>query len=1524
MSRLQAILSQRKLILTLSITLSLLGLLSWLTMARQEDPSMPDFWGQVVVQFPGADAETVERLVLTPTEEELASVDQVLKLRGSAYSEVAVITIDLREDVPLPLIPDAWDDIRQALEDAQREYPEGAGEPVLDDSLQDQESIVLALSGAPDPLVLAETGEWLKRRLLSLSAVSQVLMVADPEEAVYIEMADATLRRLGLEAQAVAGQLAARNQILPGGSVELDGRTVTLRPRTEFLSLEEIEATALMLPSGQTVPLGAVAKVRRGPQEPVQSVMRYNGKPAVGLGLVLRREGNVLDFGKEVRAALDEARPELEARGITLDTVIFQPDRVEERLDDLGRSLMMGIVIVAGVLIFAMGLRLGLIAASVVPLVTFSALALYAIGGGVLHQISIAALVIALGMLVDNAIVMAETIQWRLERGEEPSQAAVGAVRELAVPLAAATATTLAAFVPMFLSQGTTAEFTRAIPVLIMLTLSVSFLYAVFFTPTLSALLLRPRRKGAEDSESKESRRRLERFGRGLGSFAIRRPAVVLFLALAVVGTSISLAPLLDQQFFPSSDRNQLLFDLELPEGSHLEATDALAQRFERALLERPEVTAVGTFTGRSAPHFYYNLATIPWSPHLAQIIVDTTNTDTVDDVLEWARNYAQEEMAEAEIVGHKLEQGPAVEAPVEVRFYSESLEDLQEAAEWGLAELRRTDGAVDVRQSLGTGAPMMRFTVDDAAAARRGIDRSHVAAALFGRTRGLPVGELRSGDDPVPVVLRSAAGERYPVSDLEMLDVAAPGQNPVPLAQIATVELDWQPAAIHHFNGRRVARVLSQLEGKSTYSQVYSAYLPKLESVELPAGVTWEVGGAAESSGDANSAILRLMPVGALLLFGILMAEFRSFRRVGLVLATVPLAACGVIPGLLIGGQPFGFMSALGVLALIGVVVNNAIVLLEVIEGRRAEGASIEEALVDGVERRLRPILLTTATTVAGLTPLAVSKSTLWPPMAWAMISGLLASTFLTLAVIPALYRLFFQPPSGPLGSLLQRLRPGHGSVAASDLSSGAVTASSSAVTRSWLIPFLLLALTLGSFGFGGSPLSAQEPVQEQAQQPAQAQTQARDQDQESATEAQPQEVTLTLEQVLANAQRSPLPQAAEAEAEAARAVAEAERRGRRLPTVEADVSALRRDQDFEIETPIGRFPFGDSASEDAQVRVRQPLWDPVARYSAPAADARAEAAGASATRSRQLAAASAGRIFLQVLRFDAQLEATDAFIASLGTSLEETEARVNAGRALAVDALRVQLALEQAKQDRLALTQGRGVATRALGRALGANAAIEPRWEGSRLPAQESVPTLEPALDRALDQRSELSALESQTTALDLEREVLRAEARPRLDAGANWTWSSGAPYEENQWLEATVGVSWRPFAAGTRKPRAAALASQRSARQLQLEDARRQIEVEVRSALADLAIARGDLAVGRTGVEQATESLRVERERYDAGRSTTFDLLDAEAALRDKRTQRAVARLDLLTAWLDLQAALGDNSDSWLRGLVERPES
>ncbi len=997
MNLIVAAMAHRRLVMAAVVLLSLIGLAAWFGMDRQEDPFFPYRYGHVLAPWPGADPERVERLVLNIVEEALAEVEEVREIRGTARLGFAHMVVGMHQHV---YDTDAvWDRIRVAVERAERKLPAGAGPIEIRDRSMDAHGIVLSVTGSDDLLELLNATRQLRRDLFRVPNIGRIDLLANPGEELEIAIDPARLRELGLSAAAVADQIHAANQVLPGGTLRAAERSLVLRASTDFQSLEELATLPIYIGNGTVLTLDEIAHVRLRPAEPATERLWHSGKPGVALGIVIPENRlNAVRFGEQIRERVAQLQPDY--LPLLIEEMFYQPQWVESRLAELGRSLLLGVLIVASVLLLFMGLRPGLVVAALLPVVTLSGLAIYAIGGGVLHQMAIAGMVIALGMLVDNAIVMVENLQWHINRGKQTAQAAAAAVRELAGPLAAATGTTLAAFTPLLLAPGDTADFTRAIPIMVMLILVVSYLYAIFVTPSMASLALR--RNPSLGS------RHIEQFGHKLGGLANRSPIRILAGALAMIALVLALAAggLLQRDFFPSTDRNQLIVDLHFAEGTRVESTDLAAGAVASQLAELPRVLEVHHFSGSSGPRFYYNLIETPRSPHLARVVVVTESDRDLPDILDWVRTHLPEQLPEAQIVARRLGQGPPIDAPVEIRLFGRDGGDLATASELVLATLRTIPGAVDARHRLGDGVPTMRFDIDDAEAARHGVSRRAVAEALSQATQGKQISTWWAGREPLPMRIRTPEGERLPERALEGLTIEA-DNGPLPLGFFVRTTMDFQPAVIEHRDLERMTAVLAQTTEGVTYNEVLQRAWPHLEALELPAGVRLALGGAAAEADTANTALFQTLPIGLLLLLIFLLWQFNSFKLVGIVLLTVPLAAIGVIPGLILAGQPFSFTAMLGVVALVGIVVNNAIVLIDVIESNRQEGLTIEQAITGAVARRTRPILLTTATTIAGLLPLTFTQSTLWPPMAWAIISGLLASTLLTLLVIPAVYRL-------------------------------------------------------------------------------------------------------------------------------------------------------------------------------------------------------------------------------------------------------------------------------------------------------------------------------------------------------------------------------------------------------------------------------------------------------------------------------------------------------------------------------------
>ncbi|ERS06238.1 acriflavin resistance protein [Marinobacter sp. EN3] len=983
--------------------LCLLGIAAYSTMPRQEDPSFPYRAGMITVSYPGASAEAVERLVLQPLTDELRQVEELDWSQGTARTGVALARLKLRDRIYDT--DSAWDRVRQAMERARQDFPDDVGLMELDDRLIDIPAVVLAVGGSPSVTELSEVAERLKQNLLDIPGISRIELEGDADEQITLALDDAALYRLGVPPKRILDTLARRNQTIPGGFVVVEGKRLSVLPNTEFTDIDAIRATPIELPDGSQVPLAAAAEVWRGPAEPRQPETWFDGERVVLLSIIME-EGSTdaIRFGERIRERLEQVRPDFEP--YQLREMFFQPDKVSDRLDDLAWSLVLSVLIIVAVVFTGMGIRMGLLVASILPMVALISVGLYDLGGGVLHQIAVIGMVISLGILIDNAIVIVENIQGHLDEGMRRLDALRKAVGELAGPLGASTGTTLAAFAPLLMAKGGAADFTRGVPVMIMLTLSVSYLLAISAVPLLAARFLKPRKNIHKD--------RLIGLASYLGGLVYRHPGRLITAGALLVVISLGMTPFMAQQFFPNADRPRVIVEMYMPEGTDQARTSEVAAVLEQAIRTRPEALEVHRFVGFTGPSFYYNLQRSPQAPNRARLVVRTPTLADTTDLVKWIRHEAARSLPELDITAGILGQGPPRPAPVEVRIFHPDDNARARATEQVYSILRGVEGTVDVRHDLDIGVPSIAINVDDATAARYGLTRADVAQSLYGQSYGAVAERYRQEDDPIPIVLRSREGTSLSLSRLLSVNTYNDQGDAIPLSAVATVETTWEPAAVYLRNGVRVNTVSANLEEDYSFSQALDGLYAGLEQNPLPAGTRLDMGGDAEGSDRANSALLTAAPIGMLLLLFFLLLQFNSFRRVGIILLTVPLATVGIFPGLVLSGSPFGFQSLLGVIALVGIVVNNAIVLLDVMDRELERGRAIADAVRTAVERRTRPILLTTATTVAGLLPLAFSSSTLWPPMAWAIISGLLASTVLTLLVIPSVCTKLIKLPVG------------------------------------------------------------------------------------------------------------------------------------------------------------------------------------------------------------------------------------------------------------------------------------------------------------------------------------------------------------------------------------------------------------------------------------------------------------------------------------------------------------------------------
>ncbi len=989
---------QKRLILTTAILLAFAGISAWFNMNRQEDPFFPYRNGFVLTQYPGASVEDIENLVLEPLEQEIAQVEEVNVIRGIARAGFAQVTIKMKEYVYDTNT--GWNHIRDAIERAKTKFPTGVLNPVLNDRIIDTPLVVYGITGSNDIMHMRLVAEELKKKLLTIPELSKIRFYAQAEEEISIQPYADILKSLGIDGSYLVSQINNKTDVVPLQSLQSDTRQFILNAKTQYQSIDEIKSTLITLPDGTTLPLQILAEVKYGAKLDATSVFWLDGKRAIGIGMFVPvNQLNVVAFGKKIRQYMQEMDKQFP--DVSIKPLFFQPDRVSKRISELGNSLLLGMLLVTLVLTFFLGLRPGLVVASVIPLVTFTGLAIYNFSGNVLHQMAISGMVIALGMLVDNAIVMVENIQYHIDQGMRKSDASILAVKQLAFSLFSATGTTLAAFIPMLMAKGNTGDFTGAIPVVIMLTITISYIYSIFVTPAFSHLFLKP---SVHSSQS-----RIMIMGKIFGQIATKRPVVVLLVSAVFITVSMSLFQLVKKDFFPSTDRNQIVVDITFAEGTHLRHNTKIARLLSLEILKQPHIKHAYTFSGNSGPNFYYNLVEKPRSPNLSRIDVELDDADDAKDFIKWINTTIKPLYPNVEIIAKRLGQGPPVPAPIEIKVFAKDRELLSQTLHEIQKLVVKEQGTRDVRNNLGIGVPSYRLNFKDKMLNQFNVTRKQVAQSIGLATGGLIVGQYRQSDNPVNIVIRSEQGLDFPINKIENIQLHLNGQI-ISIKDLADVELEWLPAAIHHYDTQRTASIYSEIQDGATYAGVLNQLSPQINALKLPNGVTVQIAGTTVESSKANKSLGAAVPIGMILLLMFLLIEFNSFIKVGIILITIPLAFAGVPIGLLLTNTTFGFTSILGVLALIGIVVNNAIVLLDLIQKKLDKAIEFNQAIINAVQRRARPILLTTITTVAGLFPLVITKSTLWPPLAWTIISGLLVSTFMSLLVVPAMYRLLLK----------------------------------------------------------------------------------------------------------------------------------------------------------------------------------------------------------------------------------------------------------------------------------------------------------------------------------------------------------------------------------------------------------------------------------------------------------------------------------------------------------------------------------
>ena len=993
----------------------LAGIATFFSIGRLEYPDFTIRIAQVITVYPGRTTVQVEQEVTEPIEQAIRQMAEVDEIRSTSKPGISIIAVELEEQYfELETI---WQDMRNRI--ASVELPDGAQPPRIDDDYGDVFPYIYALVGDGfSDAELLDAAEDIRDALLEVDGVGKVEFHGDQEERVYLEFSSSELSARGISPSEVQAQLHSQNAVTTSGDVLVGSERMNLVTRGEFQTLEDLGDYRLTLP-GYTVGVRVddLFEVRRGYLDPPRSLVHYNGERVLCIAVSMISGGVVTEIGERINARLDAIQASMPI-GLDIEPMFYQPEYVEASIDAFLVNLAQAFTFVVLVMLVFAGWRLAMIVGVLVPSATLACFAMMPSVGVFLEMMSIAALIIALGLLVDNAVVVSEQVLVRITDGQSPRDAVTGAVAGLTVPLLAASGTTIAAFSPIALAEGGTSEFTYSLFAVVSLTLLSSWVLSLTIVPLLCYYFLRPAERdtfiGRKLAHAYDPYERLLRKIIGL-----RWLYPLAILALTVV--ALWAGRFVPNIFFPPNERGQFVVDFELPLGVDISETESRLGELEHWLLDEhaDEIRSVSAWIGNGGPRWYLSLQPEPANPNYAflSVLTYSDNPEDIRELTESVNEHARVSYADARVTAKALENGPPVGDPIQVRLYGSDMKTLYELRDRIVTETKQVAGMYDVRDDWGAWVKQISIEPDPVRTPRLGLTTETIALALNLQFSGAPATTFREGDKAIPVVFRSRDEYRNHPDRLPDLPVFGSVGGDVPLGQVASTAIEFLPGSILREDTVRVMTIKGRVSGRFS-SEALAELQPRLATVtgapDWPAGYHIEYGGEQEESAESQGKIGAAMPLSMSMLALILISQFNSLRRFGIIMLTIPPMMVGVIPGLIVTGSSFGFMTLLGLIALTGIVVNNAILLLDETDQQLRDGLSVVDAAVAAGRSRLRPILMTTVTTVIGLLPLAVGGGGMWSSMAYAMMFGLVFATVLTLALCPSLFVLFFDRGNG------------------------------------------------------------------------------------------------------------------------------------------------------------------------------------------------------------------------------------------------------------------------------------------------------------------------------------------------------------------------------------------------------------------------------------------------------------------------------------------------------------------------------
>ncbi|WP_342251439.1 efflux RND transporter permease subunit [Sphingomonas sp. OTU376] len=1004
---------ERAVTLFFIIAITLAGIVAFLSLGRAEDPSFTIKQMTVVTAWPGATAQEMQDQVAEPLEKRLQELRWYDRAETFTRPGLAFTTLLLRDQTPPSEVQEQFYQARKKLQDETPKLPQGVTGPFVNDEYGDVTFALYALKAKGEPQRdLARQAEVLRQRLLHVPGVKKINIVGERPERIFVEFAQDRLATLGIAPRAIFSALAQQNLVTPAGAIEANGPQVQVRLDGAFDDLDKIRDLPIVS-NGKTLRLADVAEVRRGYEDPATFLIRNQGEPTLLLGVIMREGWNGLDLGKSLKAEVAAISSELPL-GMALEPVTDQSVNISAAVDQFMRTFLEALAIVMIVSLVALGWRVGIVVAGAVPLTLAIVLVIMWATGRVLDRITLGSLVLALGLLVDDAIIAIEMMVVKMEEGFDRIKASAYAWSHTAAPMLAGTLVTVIGLMPVGFAKSTAGEYAGNIFWVVGFALLASWVVAVIFTPYMGVKLLpaiKPVQGGHDAIYETPRYQRVRRLIRWAATHN-RLVTISTLVAFLIAGAGMVLVK---KQFFPTSDRPEVLVEVQMPKGTSIEQTSAAAEQVEVWLRKQPEAKVVTAYVGQGAPRFFMSLSPELPDPSFAKIIVRTPDEEARDALKERLRQAVADGLAPAARVrATQLVFGPPSPYPVAFRVSGPDVERLRAIADRVRMIMTNDPMMRTVNTDWGERVPTLHFVLDQDRLRAMGLTSSDVGEQLQFLLSGVTVSQAREDIRTVEVVARSAGDTRLDPARIGDFTLTAANGQRVPISQIGKLELRMEDPILLRRDRVPTITVRGDIANGLQPPDVSSAMLKKLQPVidTLPAGYQIAMGGSIEEAGKANAALAPIFPIMILLMMIVIMLQVRSFSAMTIVLLTAPLGLIGVVPTLLVTGQPFGFNAILGLISLAGILMRNTLILIGQIHENEAHGRTPFDAVVEATVQRSRPVILTALAAVLAFVPL--THSVFWGAMAFTLIGGTLVGTILTLVFLPALYALWYRIKPG------------------------------------------------------------------------------------------------------------------------------------------------------------------------------------------------------------------------------------------------------------------------------------------------------------------------------------------------------------------------------------------------------------------------------------------------------------------------------------------------------------------------------